>query len=77
MILKEGAWLAGAGLAAGLAGALLLTRLLGSLLIDVRPSDPLILATVAFVLGGSALAASWLPARRAARIDPAEALRIE
>src|SRR5262245_41801 len=77
MILKEGAWLAAAGLAAGLAGAFLPTRLPGSLLIDVRPSNPLILATVALVLGGSALAASWIPARRAARIDPAEALRIE
>jgi len=77
MILKEGAWLAAAGLAAGLAGALLLTRLLGSLLIDVRPNDPLVLAAVALVLGSCALAASWLPARRAAQIDPAEALRIE
>jgi ABC-type lipoprotein release transport system permease subunit len=54
-----------------------LTRLLGNLLIDVRPNDPLVLAAVALVLGSCALAASWLPARRAAQIDPAEALRIE
>jgi putative ABC transport system permease protein len=69
--------LTAAGLAAGLAGAIALTRLLGGLLIDVGPGDPGILAGAAFVLGGAALLASWLPARRAAAIDPAQALRAD
>jgi putative ABC transport system permease protein len=66
-----------AGLAAGLAGSAGLTRLLTGLLYGVRPLDPAVLGTVTGVLGAVALIASYLPARRAARIDPMAALRCE
>ena len=65
------------GLAAGLAGSAGLTRLLARLLYGVRPLDPVVLGTVALLLAGVALLASYLPARRAAKIDPVAALRCE
>jgi putative ABC transport system permease protein len=65
------------GLAAGLAGALLAARLLTTLLYGVTPSDPSVLTGIAAVLGATALAACWLPARRAAGVDPIVALRDE
>jgi len=65
------------GIAIGIAGAIALTRVLSSLLYDVTPTDPLTLACVSIVLGGIAMVGSYLPARRAARIDPMEALRYE
>jgi putative ABC transport system permease protein len=65
------------GLAAGLAGALLAARLLTTLLYGVTPSDPAVLTGIAAVLGAAALAACWLPARRAAGVDPIVALRDE
>ena len=65
------------GVGAGLVGALLLTRLLRSLLFEVSPSDPLVLVGVSLLLVLVALVASYLPARRAARIDPVVALRTE
>jgi predicted permease len=63
------------GAAAGLAGALLLTRLMSNLLYGVRPTDPLTFGLVSLVLVGAALLASYLPARRATRINPVIALR--
>jgi ABC-type antimicrobial peptide transport system permease subunit len=57
--------------------ALYLTRVLSKLLFGVGPRDPLSFATVALVLLGVAVAASYVPARRAARVDPARALRAE
>ncbi len=66
---------AGVGVAVGLVGALLTTRMLAALLFEVRPTDPATLGTAAVLLLATAVAASWLPARRAARLDPAIALR--
>ena len=66
-----------AGLAVGLCGALALTRVMGSLLYEVKPADPVTLAAAAALLGAVALVACLLPARRAARVDPLIALRAE
>jgi putative ABC transport system permease protein len=77
IVLSEGLALTAAGLAFGLAGALVLTRSLSSLLFEVRPVDAATYVTVLALLLASGLVASWLPARRATRIDPAVALRYE
>lgn len=74
-VIAEGMSVALAGAGAGLAGAFVLTRLMRSLLYGVRPSDPLTYLAVAALLLAIALAASYVPARRAARIDPIQALR--
>jgi ABC-type antimicrobial peptide transport system permease subunit len=66
-----------AGTAIGLASSLLLTRLIASLLFQVKAVDPAILAVVALLLLAVALTAAWLPARRASRVDPMVALRFE
>jgi putative ABC transport system permease protein len=66
-----------AGLAIGLIGAVALTRLLSTFLFDVGPNDPATFVASALVLMGTALAASYLPARRAATVDPLAALRAE
>jgi putative ABC transport system permease protein len=77
MILGQGLLLAMLGLGIGIVGALALKGLVKSLLFGVAPADPVTLATVGIVLGGAALLASYLPARRAASIDPIDALRME
>jgi predicted permease len=69
--------LALAGTAAGVVGALVLTRFLRSMLFEVSPTDPFVLAGVSLVLVAVAIAASYLPARRAAKVDPVIALRAE
>jgi putative ABC transport system permease protein len=66
-----------AGIGVGIVGALALTRLLGDLLFDIKPSNPVVLGTVALVLGVVAALASFIPARRAAKVDPMVALRYE
>jgi putative ABC transport system permease protein len=66
-----------AGVAVGIVGSLGLSRLLGSLLYDVRPSNPLVLGSVSLLLVFVALVASYIPARRAAKVDPMVALRYE
>jgi putative ABC transport system permease protein len=77
MILSRGLVLAATGLVFGLIGAFALTRLLGTLLYRVRPSDPATFVGVTLALLAVALAASWIPARRAMRVDPMVALRYE
>jgi ABC-type antimicrobial peptide transport system permease subunit len=69
--------LAGIGIACGVVSAALLTRTMSALLFGVSAYDPLTYAAVALALGGTAVLASYLPARRATKIDPAEALRWE
>ena len=73
----DGARLVVPGLALGLVGAFAVTRLLGSQLHGVPPTDPLSYAVAAIVLCAAAGLASWFPARRAARVDPLTALRSE
>ena len=77
LVFKDGAWLVLPGLALGLAGAAAVTRLLETQLHGVRAHDPASYAAAAGVLFASAGLASWLPARRAARVDPMVALRNE
>lgn len=77
IVLGEGARLAAAGLAIGILGAIGGARLLATLLYGVHPNDPGTIAAVALSLGSVALLATWLPARRAARVEPTEALRSE
>jgi len=77
MVLREAARLAAAGVGLGLAGAFAATRLLRGFLFEIGPADTLTHAAVAVLLGAVAVAASALPARRAARLDPIAALRTE
>jgi predicted permease len=77
LILRQGLWKGGIGVALGLIGAALLSRSMTTMLFNVRPTDPSVYAAVSFVLIGVALLASYLPARRASRIDPLTALRDE
>jgi ABC-type antimicrobial peptide transport system permease subunit len=77
LILRQGLWKAGIGVALGLVGAALLSRSMTSLLFNVQPTDPVVYAAVALVLICVALLASYLPARHASKIDPLIALRDE
>ena len=77
LILKQGLWKAGIGVVIGLAGAWLLSSSMTSLLFNVTPQDPSVFAMVSLVLIAVALLASYLPSRRASRIDPLIALRDE
>ena len=77
LVMKEGAATLIGGAMAGVAGALLLTRYLATLLYDVKPNDPVTYGGVVAVLSLAALCASFLPARRASKLDPAIALRTE
>ena len=76
-MLREGLLLTLFGLVAGIILALSLTRLLAGLLYGVRPHDPLIFAALSLVLGAVALVGTYIPARRASRVDPMVALRYE
>jgi predicted permease len=75
MVLREGGVLTGAGVTLGIAGALIASRVLASFLFGVTPTDPAVFVAVPGVLAAVALGACVIPARRAARVDPATALR--
>jgi putative ABC transport system permease protein len=77
MVLREGGTLVLLGLLSGVVGALLASRLMRGLLFGVGPNDPVTLGAVAFVMMAVGVAACWIPAARAARVDPAVALRAE
>jgi putative ABC transport system permease protein len=77
LVLGQGMAVAAAGGAIGLACAFILTRSLRSLLYGVRDTDPITFAAVALVLTSTAFAATYFPARRAARTDPMVSLRTE
>jgi predicted permease len=77
MVLQDGARMTLAGTAIGIVAALGLTRLMASMLFGVKPTDPITFGLVAVVLCGIALLASYVPAQRAAKIDPMVALRHE
>jgi putative ABC transport system permease protein len=74
MVIGQGMTLAAIGLAIGLLGALALTRLMQALLFEVRASDPVIYLSIAAILSAVAIAACWIPSRRAAGLDPTTAL---
>jgi putative ABC transport system permease protein len=77
LILGQGLKLAAVGVALGLLAAIAFTRLLKGLLFGISASDPLTFASIAALLVGVALLACWIPARRATKVDPLEALRTE
>jgi predicted permease len=77
LVMRRGLWQIAAGLALGLAAAFPAARLMGSLPIGVSPTDPVVFIAVAAVLAAVGLFACWLPARRAAGLDPVKAIRYE
>ena len=77
MVVRQAMIVAVVGLAVGIVAALALSRVLTTLLFDLSPTDPLTFATVATLLATVAFLASYLPARRAASVDPMVALRAE
>jgi len=77
LVMRDGARIALFGIASGIAGALALTHLMASLLFEVKPTDPATFAGVAILLAFVVLAACYIPARRAMRVDPMVALRYE
>jgi ABC-type antimicrobial peptide transport system permease subunit len=77
LVLGRSLRLVAAGTACGLVASLAVTRVMSGLLYDVSPLDPVVFVGVSLLLAGAGLVASLVPARRATRVDPIEALRIQ
>jgi ABC-type antimicrobial peptide transport system permease subunit len=77
LVLRRAIWLTAAGVSVGLAAAFVLAHLVANLLRGVRSDDPLVFTIVTVIITAAALGSSWIPAHRASRIDPMEALRAE
>jgi putative ABC transport system permease protein len=77
LVMRQGAALALAGVAAGVAASLALTRLMSALLFGIKPTDPLTFVAIPLLLASVALFATYVPARRATRVDPMQSLRYE
>jgi putative ABC transport system permease protein len=77
LILRRASWLTGAGITIGLVLAFVLAHLVANLLRGVRPDDPVVFTVITVTIAAAALGSSWIPARRAARVDPMQALRAE
>jgi ABC-type antimicrobial peptide transport system permease subunit len=77
LFLRQGLWLTATGIALGIGVALILTRVMSALLFGVGPTDPMTYAAVSGALAAVALVATYLPARRASRVDPIVALRAD
>lgn len=77
MVLREATWITAGGISCGIAATLVSTHLVKSLLYGLHPNDPVVLAASAAMLGFVGFVATWVPARRAAAVDPIEALRHE
>jgi ABC-type antimicrobial peptide transport system permease subunit len=77
MILRRAGWLTGAGVCIGLVLAFALAHGVANLLYEVSPNDPVVFGSITASIAAIALLASWMPARRAAHIDPMKALRDE
>ncbi len=75
LVIREGLWLAAAGTIVGVVAAFALTRALSSMLFDITPGDPATYVSIVVLLALAAAVASWIPARRASRVQPTEALR--
>ncbi len=77
LVVGEGLKLSAVGIGIGLIGALAVTRVMASLLVGVSPTDPATFAAIVALFGIIAMTASWMPARRASRLDPMAAIREE
>jgi len=77
LVVGEGLKLSAVGIVLGLSGAFAITRVIASLLVGVNPTDPVTFAAIVALFGIVAVTASWIPARRASRLDPMAAIREE